>query len=64
LTLDEIVAAMRKRRIGGSRSAAEQGKLYLLVAIGRTSKFAFVQLVEKANTCAAQPHRNATRSSV
>jgi hypothetical protein len=31
-----------------------QGKLYLYVAIDRTSKFAFVQLVEKANTATAK----------
>ena len=31
----------------------EQGKLYLFAAIDRTSKFAFVQLVERANACAA-----------
>ena len=30
-----------------------QGKLYLFVAIDRTSKFAFVQLVEKANRVTA-----------
>src|SRR5664279_4435310 len=31
----------------------EEGKLYLYVAIDRTSKFAFVQLVDKANTVTA-----------
>ena len=31
----------------------EQGKLYLFAAIDRTPKFAFVQLVERANACAA-----------
>ena len=31
----------------------EEGKLYLFVAIDRTSKFAFVQLVEKAGKMAA-----------
>ena len=30
-----------------------EGKLYLFVAIDRTSKFAFVRIVEKANTAAA-----------
>ncbi len=30
-----------------------EGKLYLFVAIDRTSKFAFVQLVEKANRVTA-----------
>ena len=32
----------------------EEGKLYLYVAIDRTSKFAFVQLVDKANTVTAR----------
>jgi len=32
----------------------EEGKLYLYVAIDRTSKFAFVQLVDKANTVKAR----------
>jgi hypothetical protein len=32
----------------------EQGRLYLFVAIDRTSKFAFVQLHERA-TCASRP---------
>jgi hypothetical protein len=32
----------------------EEGKLYLYVAIDRTSKFALVQLVEKANTVTAR----------
>ena len=31
----------------------EQGKLHLFVAIGRTSKFAFVELHEKATRCVA-----------
>ena len=31
-----------------------EGKLYLFVAIDRTSKFAFAQLVEKANTVTAR----------
>jgi transposase InsO family protein len=31
-----------------------EGKLYMFVAIDRTSKFAFVRLVEKANTAAAR----------
>ena len=35
-----------------------EGKLYLFVAIDRTSKFAFVQLVEKAT---ASPHRPSSR---
>jgi hypothetical protein len=34
-----------------------QGKLYLYVAIDRTSKFAFVQLVEKAPTGTARARR-------
>lgn len=32
---------------------AAEGKLYLFVAIDRTSKFAFVQLVEKATRATA-----------
>jgi IS30 family transposase len=32
---------------------AAEGKLYLVVAIDRTSKFAFVQLVDKANRVTA-----------
>ena len=38
---------------------SEQGKLYLFVAIDRTSKFAFVQLVERANTKTASAFLNA-----
>jgi hypothetical protein len=34
-----------------------QGKLYLFVAIDRTSKFAFAQLVEKANRVTASAFR-------
>ncbi len=36
------------------RGRIEEGKLYLFVAIDRTSKFAFVQLVERANTMTAR----------
>jgi len=35
----------------------QEGKLYMFVAIDRTSKFAFVQLVEKARKMAALTHR-------
>ena len=38
---------------------SEQGKLYLFVAIDRTSKFAFAQLVERANTKTASAFLNA-----
>jgi hypothetical protein len=41
---------------------AAEGGLYFFVAIDRTSKFAFVQLVDKANrvTVSAFPHRRSS----
>jgi len=42
----------------------EEGKLYLYVAIDRTSKFAFVQLVEKANTVTARAFLDALVAAV
>lgn len=42
----------------------EEGKLYLYVAIDRTSKFAFVQLVEKANTVTARAFLDALVTAV
>jgi transposase InsO family protein len=42
----------------------EKGKLYLYVAIDRTSKFAFVQLVEKANTVTAREFLDALVAAV
>jgi transposase InsO family protein len=42
----------------------EAGKLYLYVAIDRTSKFAFVQLVEKANTVTARAFLDALVAAV
>ena len=41
-----------------------QGKLYLFVAIDRTSKFAFAQLVEKANTVTARAFLDALVAAV
>lgn len=41
-----------------------EGKLYLYVAIDRTSKFAFVQLVEKANTVTARAFLDALVAAV
>ena len=42
----------------------EEGKLYLYVAIDRTSKFAFVQLVDKANTVTAREFLDALVAAV
>jgi transposase InsO family protein len=42
----------------------EEGKLYLFVAIDRTSKFAFVQLVNKANTVTAREFLDALVAAV
>src|SRR5512134_1750520 len=42
----------------------EEGKLYLYVAIDRTSKFAFVQLVGKANTVTARAFLDALVTAV
>jgi transposase InsO family protein len=42
----------------------EEGKLYLYVAVDRTSKFAFVQLVEKANTVTARAFLDALVAAV
>jgi transposase InsO family protein len=41
-----------------------QGRLYLYVAIDRTSKFAFIQLVERANTVTARAFLDALVSAV
>ncbi len=41
-----------------------EGKLYLYVGIDRTSKFAFVELVDKANTAAARPFLDALVAAV
>jgi len=41
-----------------------EGRLYLYVAIDRTSKFAFVQLVEKANTVTARAFLDALVAAV
>src|SRR5947208_5360906 len=41
-----------------------EGKLYLFVAIDRTSKFAFVQLVEKANRVTASAFLTALVAAV
>lgn len=40
-------------RIDIAELQAAQGKFYLFVAIDRTSKFAFVQVVESANSTTA-----------
>src|SRR5918993_697261 len=42
----------------------EEGKLYLYVAVDRTSKFAFVQLVENANTVTARAFLDALVAAV
>jgi transposase InsO family protein len=42
----------------------EEGKLYLYVAVDRTSKFAFVQLVERANTMTARAFLDALVAAV
>jgi transposase InsO family protein len=42
----------------------EEGKLYLYVAVDRTSKFAFVQLVERANTVTARAFLDALVAAV
>ena len=42
----------------------EEGKLYLYVAVDRTSKFAFVQLVETANTVTARAFLDALVAAV
>ena len=42
----------------------QEGKLYLFVAIDRTSKFAFVQLVNKANTVTARAFLDALVAAV
>ena len=42
----------------------EEGKLYLYVAIDRTSKFAFVRLVDKANTVTAREFLDALVTAV
>ena len=42
----------------------EEGKLYLYVAIDRTSKFAFVRLVDKANTVTAREFLDALVAAV
>src|SRR5665811_519802 len=42
----------------------QEGKLYLYVAIDRTSKFAFVQLVDKANTVTAREFLDALVAAV
>ena len=41
-----------------------EGKLYLFVAIDRTSKFAFVQLVDKANRVTASAFLTALVAAV
>ena len=47
----EAIAAMEARLAGGNDPILEArlGKLYLFVAIDRTSKFAYAELHEKAN---------------
>src|SRR5215216_528687 len=42
----------------------QEGKLYLYVAVDRTSKFAFVQLVEKANAVTARAFLDALVAAV